>query len=94
MSRRESTALAPFLGRTDRLPDRRDEEALAESVIADPNTLRRALGVIQPDDYLTRIAIMREFEDMYIEAGYGPSRWPQWFNDLREEVMKKAAERG
>ncbi len=76
----------------DALAEREDEAAIAESIIADPNTLRRALGVIEPSHVKTRIAIIREFEDMYIEAGYGPSRWPAWFNELRRQVYEAAGE--
>ncbi len=84
-------SLGPFASHA--LPDRPDEAAIAEGIIADPNTLRRALGVIDPSHVKTRIAIIREFEDMYIEAGYGPSRWPKWFNELRRQVYEAAGER-
>ena len=72
---------------TGNIPARGVEEELAATTpVVDPNTARRAIKAISPSDMKTRLAVIREYEDVYLEAGFAPATWPQWFRELRREV--------
>lgn len=66
------------------------DEDVGVTLVLDPNTARRALMAVGPEDWKTRRAIILVFEEAYIEAGYSPDRWPRWFQELRTEVYGKA----
>lgn len=86
----EETVLGRVVTMTVREPTGSYDDAVAvEAIIGDPNMLRRAMGVIPKDDYKTRIAIIREYEDVLIENGFPPPRWPQWFRELRKEILDR-----
>lgn len=65
-----------------------EDEALARTVIGDPNALRRVLGVIPAGNLKVRMAIIRQYEDVLIENAVPPPRWPAWFHEIREEILK------
>lgn len=82
------TKLRRYTGATQPRPASGEEEAVAGSTpVVDPNTARRAMRAIPPEATKTRMAVIREYEDAYLEAGYRPDTWPQWFRELRNEVF-------
>lgn len=64
-----------------------EDAETARTLVIDPNLARRMVGKFSKDDVKIRVAIIREIEDVFLEAGVKPEQWPRWFLDLREEVI-------
>lgn len=56
----------------------------AQVIFVDPNTLRRMVGSIKPEDRRSRLMMFQAVEARYVEEGYPI---PTWLEEMKREML-------